>query len=119
MPGRTHRAAAGQPACGVDGCERPAGFATAHEARGPCRRHDVRPPAPEPEAVLRIVLASCARNRIPFEAAWRIAAPAALADLSESPAHAVVARWRQAYVRLGGTPSGTPAEGSGAVASGR
>jgi hypothetical protein len=107
VPGRTHRAAAGERACGIGGCERPAGFATDHEGIGPCRRHGAREPAPKPEALLQVVLASCARNRLPFEAAWRIAAPAALAGLSQPRARAVVAGlrrsepyWREAYARL-------------------
>ena len=39
MAGRRHRAQPGEPTCGVDGCERPAGFATATPGEGPCRRH--------------------------------------------------------------------------------
>jgi hypothetical protein len=40
MPGRTHLAAPGEPACPEPGCGRPAGFATDHEGTGRCRRHE-------------------------------------------------------------------------------
>lgn len=52
MAGRTHIAAPGEPACGVDGCERPAGFATATPGAGPCLRHSGH--APKPEAALKL-----------------------------------------------------------------
>ena len=39
MAGRSRRAAPGEPACGVDGCPRPAGLGTWHVGAGPCLRH--------------------------------------------------------------------------------
>src|SRR5207244_3570606 len=44
MPGRTRKAKPGEPTCGVDGCERPAGFAAATPGVGPCLRHGGRAP---------------------------------------------------------------------------
>lgn len=57
MPGRRHVAAPGEPACGVDGCERPAGFATSQPGSGPCRRHGgaVEEPTPAPSRTLPAV----------------------------------------------------------------
>jgi hypothetical protein len=39
VAGRNRRAAPGEPACGVDGCPRPAGLGTWHVGAGPCLRH--------------------------------------------------------------------------------
>lgn len=55
MPGRTHLAEPGQPACGVEGCARPAGFATDTPGTGPCRRH-LRPVANRPRPARGTVL---------------------------------------------------------------
>ena len=47
MAGRRHTAKPDEPACSAEGCERPAGFATATPGSGPCRRHGGKP-APTP-----------------------------------------------------------------------
>lgn len=102
MAGRKHRAKPGEPACGVDGCERPAGFATETPGVGPCRRHGEvaartssaqaegsRPasaltspearlrgdgrPTPDPLALVRILMVSARRAGFSFEDAWRVA----------------------------------------------
>jgi hypothetical protein len=52
MAGRRRIAKPGEPACGVDGCRRPAGLGTEHVGEGPCLRHSshvrTAPPTPSP-----------------------------------------------------------------------
>ena len=110
MAGRTHVAEPGATTCPVGGCSRPAGFATDHEGAGPCRRHSSAPlaasdtPTQLRVRVLRVVLASCARQAVPFEEAWRIAVPVALNRLPAGEADPLRARldarldgWQEAY----------------------
>src|SRR4051812_5889464 len=90
MAGRSRVAAPGQPACGVHGCTRPAGFATTHPGEGPCLRHggDKWPPRPKrsraakappgwkrdgersPLATVLRLLAGAKRSGQPFPLAW-------------------------------------------------
>ena len=112
MPGRTHRAAPGEPACGVDGCERPAGFATDTPGSGPCLRHSAaisrtRPPSPvgkgpaepcraperrlrgpgqptpDPLALVRVLTLAGRSAGFTFEEAWRVATVTALHYMSD------------------------------------
>jgi hypothetical protein len=90
MAGRNRVAAPGEPECGVHGCPRPAGFATAHPGEGPCLRHGgdrwvkARRRRPEPKeppgwrtageaapyATLLRRLAAAKRSGWPFPLAW-------------------------------------------------
>jgi hypothetical protein len=90
VAGRRRVAAPGEPECGVQGCPRPAGFATAHPGEGPCLRHGgdrwarprKRPATPKaplgwkragetaPYATVLSRLAAAKRAAQPFPLAW-------------------------------------------------
>jgi hypothetical protein len=115
VAGRTHRAKPGEAACGVDGCERPAGFATDNPGAGPCLRHSngsarIRPatptrrgpaepvsglekrlrgpgrPTPDPLALVRVLMLGARRAGFSFEEAWNLATATALAYMSDGRA---------------------------------
>lgn len=112
MPGRTHCAAPGEPACGVDGCERPAGFATDTPGSGPCRRHSAATartlspspvengpvvacraperrlrgpghPTRDPLALVRVLTLAARCAGFTFEEAWTVATVTALHYMSD------------------------------------
>lgn len=112
MAGRTHRAKPGEAACGVGGCERPAGFATATPGSGPCLRHaaatartreattptggprnacravDARlrgpgRPTPDPLALVGVLTLTARRAGFTFEEAWTVATVTVLHYMSD------------------------------------
>jgi hypothetical protein len=104
MAGRSRKAAPGEPACGVHGCPRPAGFATSHLGAGLCLRHggaDWTPARPKrsrgprtppgwkregersPLATILRVLAGAKRSAQPFPLAWADALYDALDGLED------------------------------------
>ncbi len=108
MAGRSHRRAApGESECPAPGCARPAGFATATPGEGPCLRHGGRGVGKPPEAVaaarlgvLRLLLASCARQGVEFEQAWSIAELVALHMLDGAALEQTLERLREVKQQL-------------------
>jgi hypothetical protein len=112
VAGRRHVAKPGEPACGVDGCERPAGFATETPGSGPCLRHSAassrtrpgaseenRPgracraperrlrgpgqPTRDPLALIRVLTLAARNAGFTFEEAWTVATVTALHYMSD------------------------------------